>query len=270
MAGLVRAVKVSVRLSCRTELQSTELSDLYRPPVFEPGVRGFVLRAHHRYNGLALGWLLTILAERNPEGGKPTLSGLLKSYRFPSAKTVIFILHASVLQKRYTMTDTRPSQKYSLLIGSITAYWSVTEYLCDQALALLLRIDSNLSRCITAHVADFAVRLDILKAVSKQAIEDEQLLEEFQAILQTIATASRERDNVVHSVWFNLGYEDLTDTKYSFEPGSVPIVGSTKYKPPELKRVLDQTKEATEALTTFLLDRLGMPPGAPGIVIEST
>lgn len=188
----------------------------------------------------------------------------------PPAKTVIFGGHAPVLPLRYTMTDQRPSQKYSLLIGSITAYWSVTEYLCDQALALLLRIDSNLSRCITAQVADFAVRLDILMAVSKQTIEDEQLLEEFQAILETIAAASRERDSVLHSVWFNLGYEDLTDTKYSFEAGSVPIMGSTKYKPPELKRVLDQTKEATEALTTFLLERLGMSPEAPGIVVEST
>ena len=168
------------------------------------------------------------------------------------------------------MTVERPSQKYSLLIGSIAAYWSVTEYLCDQALSVLLRIDSNLSRSITAPVADFAVRLEILRSVSSQAIEDERMLEEFLAILERIAAASRERDSVLHSVWFNLGYEDLTDTTYSYEAGDTPIAGSTKYKPPELKRVLDRTREATEALTTFLVERLGMPPATPGILIETS
>lgn len=168
------------------------------------------------------------------------------------------------------MTDKRPSQKYSLLIGGISAYWSVTEYMCDQALSVLLRIDANLSRRITMPVVDFRVRLEILKSVSSQTIEDERTLEEFLAILEKIAAASLERDNVLHSVWFNLGYEDMTDTKLSFEAGDTPIIGSTKYKPPELERVLDQTKEATEALTTFLLDRLGMPPVAPGMVIDSS
>lgn len=168
------------------------------------------------------------------------------------------------------MTDKRPSQKYSLLIGGITAYWSVTEYMCDQALSVLLRIDSNLSRCITMPVVDFRVRLEILKSVSRQTIEDEQTLEAFLAVLERIATAARARDDVLHSVWFNLGYEDMTDTKLSFEPGDTPITSSTKYKPPDLERVLDQTKEATEALTTFLLDRLGMPAVTPGMVIESS
>ena len=168
------------------------------------------------------------------------------------------------------MTDNRPSQKYSLLIGGIAAYWSVTEYMCDQALSVLLRIDSNLSRCITLPVVDFRMRLEILKSVSSQTIEDEQTLKDFLAVLENIATASRKRDNVLHSVWFNLGYEDMTDTKLSFEPGNTPIAGSTKYKPPELKRVLDQTKQATEALTTFLVDRLGMPPATPGMVIASS
>lgn len=168
------------------------------------------------------------------------------------------------------MTDRRPSEKYSLLIGRITAYWSLTEYMCDQALAVLLRIDSNLSRCITMPVADFGVRLDILRRVSRQTIEDEQMLDEFLAILEQIASASRERDGVLRSVWFNLGYEDVMDTKYEFEAGDMPIVGSTKYKPPQLKRVLGQAKEANEALTAFLLDRLGMPRATPGMLIGSS
>jgi len=168
------------------------------------------------------------------------------------------------------MSDKRPSQKYSLLIGGITAYWSVTEYMCDQALSVLLRIDANLSRCITMPVVDFRVRLEMLKSVSRQTIEDAQTLEEFLAVLETVATASRERDDILRSVWFNLGYEDMTDTHLNFEAGDTPITGSTKYKPPELERVLDQTKVATEALTTFLLERLGMPPVTPGMVIVSS
>lgn len=168
------------------------------------------------------------------------------------------------------MTDTRPSEKYALLIGSISAYGSVTEYMCDQALSVLLRIDTDLARCITRHVMDFRVRLEILKSVSNQVIEDKQMLGEFLAILEQIATASRERDKVLHSVWFNLGYEDLIDTKYRFEAGDTPIVSSTKYKPPELERVLEQMREATEALTAYLMERLGMPAATPGIVIESS
>ena len=65
------------------------------------------------------------------------------------------------------MTEERGSRKYSLLIGGISAYWSVTEYLCDQALATLLRIDPDLSRSITMPVADFAVRLEILRSVAR-------------------------------------------------------------------------------------------------------
>lgn len=166
------------------------------------------------------------------------------------------------------MTDKRPSQKYSLQIGAIAAYWSVTEYMCDQALSVLLRIDSNLARCITMPVVDFRVRLEMLKSISSETIEDEQMLETFLSILEEIGAASRERDDVLHSVWFNLGYEDITSTKFSFEAGDTPIIGSTKYKPPELKRILDRTKEATEALTSFMLEQLGMPPETPGIHIE--
>ena len=168
------------------------------------------------------------------------------------------------------MTDQRPSRKYSLLIGSITAYWSVTELMCDHALAVLLRIDPNLSRCITASVADFSTRLNILKAVSGQTINDKALLEEFHGILERLSGASRERNKVVNSVWFNLGYEDLVPTRYSFESGEVPIVESTKYRPEKLKQVLGEIKDATEALTTFLLDRLGMSPSMPGVVIQSS
>ena len=166
------------------------------------------------------------------------------------------------------MTDKRASQKYSLLIGSITAYWSVTEYMCDQALSVLLRIDADLCRCISGHVADFGARLDILRSVARRTLDDERLLDEFLAVVEEIAAASRERDTVLNSVWFNLGYEDFVDTKYSFESGDRPIIGSTKYKPPALEQVLDQIKEATESLTTFLMERLGMPRVSPGIVIE--
>ena len=168
------------------------------------------------------------------------------------------------------MTDKRASQKYSLLIGSIAAYWSVTEYMCDQALSVLLRIDAELSRCITRHVVAFSARLDILRAVSSRAIDDARLRAEFLTILEAIAAASEERDQVLNSVWFNLGYEDFTDTKYSFESGERPIPGSIKYKPPELERVLEQTKDATEALTAFLIERLDMPAVSPGIVVESS
>lgn len=168
------------------------------------------------------------------------------------------------------MTEKRASQKYSLLIGSIAAYWSVTEYMCDQALAVLLRIDADLSRCISMHVADFGARLDILRSVADKTIEDGQLLEEFLGVVEKIAAASLERDNLLNSVWFNLGYEDFTDTKYTFDSGERPIFGSTKYKPPELERILEQTKEATESLTAFLIERLGMPPVSPGIEIESS
>ena len=168
------------------------------------------------------------------------------------------------------MTDKRASQKYTLLIGSISAYWSVTEYMCDQALSILLRIDADLCRCISSHVVDFHKRLDILRSVANRALEDEGLLEEFLEVVEKIAAASRERDNVLNSVWFNLGYEDFVDTKYSFESGGRPILGSTKYKPPALERILEQTKEATEALTTFLTERLGMSPVSPGIIIESS
>ena len=95
------------------------------------------------------------------------------------------------------------------------------------------------------------------------------MLAEFLAILDALEAASSERDRVLRSVWFNLGYDDVTQTRYVYEAGPAPIAGSTKYKPPELTRVLGQTKDATEALTTFLLERLGMSPQTQGIRIAS-
>lgn len=167
------------------------------------------------------------------------------------------------------MTDARPSQRYSMLIGSIVAYWSVTEHMCDRALAVLLRIDPNLCRCVTMPIADFGLRLEVLKSVCRQTIKDEEALAEFLAILERVAAASSERNRVVHSVWFNLGYEDLIDTSYSFASGDVPVAESTKYTTAKLKQVLNQIKDATEELTAFLLDRLGMSPSTPSIVIDT-
>lgn len=168
------------------------------------------------------------------------------------------------------MTEKTSSHKYLLRIGGIVAYWSLTEFMCDQALALLLRIDANASRAINGPGTGIEHRLEVLRSVSRQAIKDERVRERFHAILKKIASASRERDDVVHSIWFNLGYEDLTATTYSFERGETPISDSTKYTPEKLERVLDQVKDATEELTTFLLKHLGMSPLMPHVRIESS
>lgn len=166
------------------------------------------------------------------------------------------------------MTRKTSSHKYLIRIGSIVAYWSVTELLCDQALAALLEVETDLARSVTRPGVAFDKRLDILKSVSVQRIKDEDILDEFHAVLAKLADAARERNKVVHSVWFNLGYEDLVDTAYSFERGEVPVIGSTKYRPEKLEGVLAQIRDATEALAGFLLERLGMPAVTPCIRIE--
>jgi hypothetical protein len=166
-----------------------------------------------------------------------------------------------------SMATRTSAHKYLLRIGSIVGYWSVTELMCDQALAVLLDIETDVARSMTRPGMSFDDRLDVLESVSTRKIEDQALLGEFHAILKKLANASRERDKVVHSVWFNLGYEDMVSTAYSFERGDVPIAGSTKYTPEKLDDVLERLKEATEALTTFLLKRLGMSPAMPSVRI---
>lgn len=169
---------------------------------------------------------------------------------------------------RAAMTEKTSSHKYLLRIGGIVAYWSVTEFMCDQALALLLQVDVDVSRAVTVPGMDFDRRLDVLRSVSRRAVKDGQTLEEFHAILDQVASASRERRNVVHSVWFNLGYQDLTDTAYSFKRGEVPISESAKYTPEKLEQTLRRIKDATEALTSFLLEHFGMSNSMPHIQIE--
>jgi len=167
------------------------------------------------------------------------------------------------------MKDARPSEKYSLLIGRIAAYWSVTELMCDQALAELLGIELNAARSITAPGMRFDARLDTLKSVARETLKDAEVRRELEAVLERLAAASEARDKVVHSVWFNLGYEDVVATKYYFEPGKTPITGSTKFKPEKLQHTLDQITDATEELTAFLLNRLGMAAATPGVVIHT-
>ena len=166
------------------------------------------------------------------------------------------------------MTDKRPSERYLLLIGNIAAYWSLAELMCDHALAALLRIDPDQARRLNMATADFRVRLEMLDTTSGRVLADREALEEFRSILEQLGAASECRNRVVHSIWFNLGYEDRTRTRYRFKRGSEPIAESEKFTLEALQAILDRIKDATEALTGFLLDRLGMPPVQPGLVIE--
>lgn len=156
-----------------------------------------------------------------------------------------------------------------MLIGRIAAYWSLTEFLCDQTLAVLLGLEPNVARRITPPGTRFTARIEILRSVSGETLEDDQLRREFESLLEALLAASVDRDGVMHSVWFNLGYEDVTRTTYDFRPGDTPITRSTKYKPDSLEKILDRIRKATEALTSFLLNRLDMPSTTPGIVIRT-
>lgn len=168
------------------------------------------------------------------------------------------------------MTEKTSSHKYLLRLGAVVAYWSITELMCDQALALLLGVDAKVSRAAIAPGTDFDHRLKVLRSVSRRTLKDQRTLEEFHAILEKIAAVSQQRKSVAHSVWFNLGYEDLTDTAYRFSRGEVPISESAKYTPEKLEQVLHDIKDATEELTTFLLERLDMPYAMPHIQIEAS
>ena len=167
------------------------------------------------------------------------------------------------------MKDTRPSERYLLLIGNITAYWSVTELMCDQALSALLGVSLDQARHMSRAMAGRRARLDVLKNLSERVLANKETLHKFRTILEKLARASESRDRVVHSIWFNLGYEDRIRTRYRFKQGKQPIAGSTKFTLDELQAVLDQIKDATEALTSFLLNKLGMPPSLPGVTIDS-